>query len=143
MRSFTPIAFEAMSFEGGRKDLTMDHEVGAKAPSMGGIKELQTRFLYPFYFEPEATSSLEESLLSTRLSSRAGKEFPVWAQEKPHDAYTDELLDHVQHFVFGNSWKSVSRYLKISAEAADVWFNGLKLGTSQQSVFLVSGPRIE
>jgi hypothetical protein len=109
---------------------------------MDGIKEFQTRFIYPFYFDMEVTADLEQWLLSSRFTAHSGKEFPVWVHGEPHDFYVDELLVHIRDFLFGNSRKGDGRYLKLSAEAADAWFNGLKIG-SGQPVLLVSGPRIE
>src|SRR6185369_13663642 len=98
---------------------------------MDTIKEFQTRFIYPFHFDVEVAVDLERWLLSSRFTAHSGKEFPVWVHEEPHDFYVDELLVHVQGFLFGNSRKGGGRYFKLSTEAADAWFNGLKIGTSQ------------
>lgn len=110
---------------------------------MDVIKEFETRFIYPFYFDVEAASDFEQWLLSARFTTHSGKEFPVWAHGEPHDFYLDELLGHVRDFLFGSLRKGGCRYLKLSPEAAEAWFSGLKLGNGQLSVFMVSGPRVE
>jgi hypothetical protein len=62
------------------------------------IKDLQTRFLYPFFFEdfPKAA----DALVSSKHLRSDGRYETVWACEKPHRLYTDEVLSHVTSFLF-------------------------------------------
>ncbi len=124
---------------------TEQHEIRSETNSIRPrINELQTRFIYPFYFEPEVTSELHRQLVADTFIARSGKTFSLWEEAEPHDMYLDELLEPVQLFLFSNSRRDGCRYLKLSAEAADAWFGGLEVGIpAKLSINLVAGPRIE
>jgi len=76
-------------------------------PSDHVIEDLQTRFIYPFFFPglPEATSAF----LSAERAGSDGRTEPVWRREDPHDLYTDEVLDHVTRFLFSSDQETAKK----------------------------------
>lgn len=76
--------------------------------------------------------------------SRDGTARPLWDCAKPHALYRDELLGHVEAFLFDRECS----YLKISDVAANLWFDDCevrvgKAATDRLSVKLIAEPRIE
>jgi len=86
------------------------------------IRELQTRFLYPFFFHL-AGKDASDALLKETFTSRDGTARPLWHCEKAHMLYRDELLGHVEAFLFDRECS----YLKISDVAANLWFDNCEL----------------
>jgi hypothetical protein len=82
------------------------------------IRELQTRFLYPFFFQL-GVKSASDALLRETFASRDGAAQPLWHCEEAHMLYRDELLGHVEAFLFDRECS----YLKISDVAANSWFD--------------------
>ncbi len=108
------------------------------------IRELQTRFLYPFFFQL-GIKTAPEALLKETFASRDGKTRPLWQREKPHVLYRDELLGHVEDFLFDRECS----YLKMSEVAANLWFDECEIPAGKGAtadrlpVKLIAGPRIE
>jgi len=122
-----------------------DTHVGSNPlPGDSVIKEMQTRFVYPFSFESKITADLMQRLLGDQLTLGSGKTVRVWTQGVPNADYQDELLDHAQEFLFPNPGEDDCTYLKLSAEVAEAWFKNLILQVKENpSVVLVPDRRIE
>lgn len=107
------------------------------------IRELQTRFLYPFFFQLAGKDACE-ALLKQTFTPRDGTERPLWHCEKAHMLYRDELLGHVETFLFDRECS----YLKISDVAANLWFDNCEVlldkgAKARLPVKLITEPRIE
>src|ERR1051325_10619897 len=87
------------------------------------IKELQTRFLYPFTLEiteqqetpDESESTLAQDahdvLAAMSMKGRDGKPLPVWETEAlPHPLYMEELLGHISKFLFDEAEQEQASY---------------------------------
>jgi hypothetical protein len=69
--------------------------------SFDTIKDVQTRFLYPFFFE--GLEDANRAFLSAKYTRRAGEPEHVWQRdEPPSHLYTDEHLKHVVIFLFSH-----------------------------------------
>jgi len=107
------------------------------------IRELQTRFLYPFFFQL-GVKSASDALLRETFASRDGAAQPLWHCEEAHMLYRDELLGHVEAFLFDRECS----YLKISDVAANSWFDNCevlvdKSASGRLPVRVIAEPRIE
>jgi hypothetical protein len=67
-----------------------------QAESPTRILELQTRFLYPFFFEPDALERASALLQECVLLGKSG----VWHCGKRDDVFEEETLAHVSRFLF-------------------------------------------
>ncbi len=59
--------------------------------------EVQTRFLCPFFFQWGATESATAALESLRLP---GRTFAIWERARAPSSYREDLLPHVDSFMF-------------------------------------------
>jgi hypothetical protein len=95
-------------------------------PSAGKeLKELQTRFLYPFFFEP---GTVERASSLVRELSLAGKP-GIWRCGERDDVYEEETLPHVTRFLFPHS-NGAARcsYLEVENDALNrIFHDGLVL----------------
>lgn len=105
------------------------------------VKSVETRFLYPFAYQRDASDAAASALRTLSLSTRDGGEQPLWACAGPYGQYSeplpqyqDELLDHVLVHLFPTldpnfqgDGANVSGYLRLSPVAANKWFQGTRL----------------
>lgn len=89
-------------------------------------KEIQTRFLYPFFFERGKAAEASDSLSRETIIGRDGKTIGVWECSPPPALYKEELLDHVDKFLFHQTGRGC-RYLRISNAVSSRWFNRLQV----------------
>jgi hypothetical protein len=119
-------------------------EPEAHATELNVLKDIQTRFLFPFFFARHHVKEVAEALLAQRLPARDGKEpRPLWECAAPPQAYKDELFDHVGDFLFGSPVERGCGYLKINEIVTNSWFGGAVLEDLSMPVRLVSDARIE
>ena len=86
--------------------------------------EIQTRFLYPFFFDRGKAAEASDSLSHKTIIGRDGKTIGVWECSHPPALYQEELLDHVDKFLFHDTERGC-RYLRISNAVSSRWFNKL------------------
>lgn len=86
---------------------------------------LATRFLYPFFFERDKADEASEMLLKAAIRRREGEPVNIWECCEPPGLYREELLDHVDSFLFANTPRGC-KYLRVSSPAASRWFNKLQ-----------------
>ena len=110
--------------------------MNTSTPPLHGPKELQTRFLYPFFFGRQSVRQAAEALQAQTLTLSNGKSHDLWACATPHHFYQDELLHHVIRFLFGDApttgaaaadEERACRYLKLSDVAANALFKDAEL----------------
>lgn len=89
-------------------------------------KEIQTRFLYPFFFDRGKAVEASNCLSSATIIGRDGKSIGVWECSPPPALYKEELLDHVDKFLFHDTERGC-RYLRISNAVSSRWFNKLEV----------------
>jgi hypothetical protein len=81
------------------------------------ITALHTRFLHPFFFQPQSLSAVTEALQQLRHRKRN-----VWLPvPEPHELYRQELLAIVSDFLFLCD-DGECRYLQTPAATANSWF---------------------
>lgn len=101
-----------------------------------GPKEIQTRFLYPFYLARHKVKEASDALGAQTVKLKDGESIHVWrgpasrpkdGEEPltPHDLYQEELLRHVAEFLFYNSNEKGCSYLRLSEKLSNRWFNNL------------------
>lgn len=95
-------------------------------PLILNLKELQTRFLYPFFFERGKAAEANHALSEATILSRENQFLPIWECGNAPALYKEELLDHVNRFLFEDTARGC-RYLRISSAASSRWFNGLEV----------------
>ena len=84
-------------------------------------KEIQTRFLYPFFFERGKAIEASAILSDESIKGRDGQRVAVWECAQPSALYKEELLDHVDKFLFESAGRGC-----ISSPASSKWFNKLE-----------------
>lgn len=89
-------------------------------------KEIHTRFLYPFFFDRAKAAVAYDALSHTFIRGRDGNPIDVWECSEPPALYKEELLDHVDKFLFQESERSC-RYLRMSNAVSSRWFNKLQV----------------
>lgn len=87
------------------------------------LREIQTRFLYPFFFKRQSVKEACDVLSSLTHTGKDGTPLSVWESAQPHELYKDELLEHVARFLFQNPNTSGCGYLKLSDPVGNRWFN--------------------
>ena len=87
-------------------------------------KEIQTRFIYPFFFNRSHAVQAYEALSHITVKARDGQPMSVWECGQPPALYQEELLDHVNKFLFQDTDRGC-RYLRLSSAAGSRWFNKL------------------
>jgi hypothetical protein len=88
-------------------------------------QQLATRFLYPFFFERDKADEASEVLLKAAIRRREGEPVSIWECCEPPGLYREELLDHVDSFLFANTPRGC-KYLRVSGPASSRWFNKLQ-----------------
>lgn len=88
-------------------------------------KEIQTRFLYPFFFDRGKASQASDELSGETIPARGGLPIAIWECAEPPALYREELLDHVDNFLFQTTARGC-RYLRVSSPASSRWFNKLQ-----------------
>lgn len=94
-------------------------------PSNLRPKEIQTRFLYPFFFDRDKAADASAALVKATVPRREGEPIGIWECCEPPSLYREELLDHVYSFLFANTARGC-RYLRVSSPASSRWFNKLQ-----------------
>src|SRR5262245_53240538 len=89
-------------------------------------KEIHTRFLYPFFFDKDKVGEAYEALLKANITTRDGKEMAFWDSSQPLALYKEELLEHVDRFLFERS-ENGCRYLRLANAASSRWFNNVQV----------------
>lgn len=79
------------------------------------LKEIQTRFIYPFFFDQWQVNKACELLQAARFTrpGSQGQGQQMWECTAASGVYLDEMLEHVARFLF-TSDSNVCRYLKLS-----------------------------
>ena len=91
------------------------------------IKEVQTRFLYPFFFRRGALAEARELMLKATIPSRTQEARPIWECTTAHELYKEELLRHVVKFFFSSGSNIGCEYLRINEAVGNRWFNKLEV----------------
>ncbi|PYS93917.1 MAG: hypothetical protein DMF64_02715 [Acidobacteria bacterium] len=122
----------------------------APAPSLNADKlprsqpkELHTRFLYSFFFNPHSVRPAQAALEASALPDRKGRPQKVWAavcldDDQPHHLYKEELHKHVVSFLFAAQEAAQAKqlvakaadqigcaYLRLTEHFKNRWFNKL------------------
>jgi len=87
------------------------------------VKSLETRFLYPFFYQPHRIKEAAAALKSALVAGRSG----VWTCADARGLYKEEVLDHVTDFLFASDERTGCRYLRVADDAVQGWFRGTKL----------------
>jgi hypothetical protein len=87
--------------------------------------QLATRFLYPFFLERDKADEASDLLLKATIRRREGEPVGIWECCEPPGLYREELLDHVDSFLFANTPRGC-KYLRVSSPATSKWFNKLQ-----------------
>jgi len=87
------------------------------------VKSLETRFLYPFFYQPHRIKEATAALRSALVAGRSG----VWTCADARGLYKEEVLDHVTDFLFASDERTGCRYLRVADDAVQGWFRGTKL----------------
>jgi hypothetical protein len=95
-------------------DLTPEHQ----------LKEVHTRFLFPFFYDQSSLSEATERLQAQHFSrvEVGGAAQPVWHCNPSPGLYQDEVLEHVSRFLFRENSNSC-RYLKVSGNVLNAIFH--------------------
>lgn len=93
-------------------------------------KEIQTRFLYPFFFDKGEAKLAYRLLSELRIKARDGQQMAVWDCSQPLALYEEELLDHVDRFLFRDSERGCM-YLRLANPVGSRWFNKLEVILSE------------
>ena len=88
-------------------------------------KQIETRFLYPFFFSRDKAGEASNALVKATVPRREGEPISIWESCEPPNLYREELLDHVDSFLFANTARGC-RYLRLSNPASSRWFNKLQ-----------------
>jgi len=100
---------------------------------LAGPRQLQTRFLYPFFFRrnyvKQACAALQEFTIG-----KDNKSLHVWECGEPHVLYKEDLLPHVVQFLFPGIQGAGCGYLKFSPAIGNMWFNKLEMVVSQRKL---------
>jgi hypothetical protein len=110
------------------------------------IHDLQTRFLYPFFFRRYSVQESAKALLNVQMVGRTGQQLALWECPVPHDLYQEEVLQHVVDFLFPGTQTAGCAYLRLTGAIGNRWFDHLEAllpGGVQLPVRLVSSARVE
>lgn len=102
--------------------------------ALDGPLELQTRFLYPFFFEAQKVTEACKALTALAAEGRDGKRLHVWENAQPHAFYEEEMLGHIVRFIFRGSGKKGCVYLRLPGPVASRWFNGVEAVMPDETV---------
>src|SRR2546423_14293297 len=97
-----------------RRDAVTAPASATPPPTTGPVKDLQTRFLYPFFWDRGRVKEASVGLLGATFSPRDGQPRSLWEAAEPHHLYRDELLDHVIRFLFCSPDGGGCGYFKIA-----------------------------
>ena len=105
------------------------------------IVDLQSRFLFPFFFDRLPAKEASEALKrSTPVEQH------VWACAFPRGAYTQEVLGHAADFLFQQGDGAGCSCLRATNAATQPWFQGVRVlmgGGAGLPVNLVHGLGVE
>jgi hypothetical protein len=90
-------------------------------------KELQTRFLCPFFFQRDRVREAGEELQRVSIAGRGGKPLKIWEAAQPHDLYLEELLMHVQDYLFRSFDQGECGYFQLAEQVSNAFFNQLEV----------------
>jgi hypothetical protein len=93
-------------------------------------QELHTRFLYPFFFERGKANQAYEDLSQASITAHDSQHMNIWECAPPPALYTEELLDHVDRFLFKDAERGC-RYLRTTAAVNSRWFNKAQVVISE------------
>jgi hypothetical protein len=100
------------------------------------IKDMQTRFIHTFSFDPERFRAAVNHMLGDRLVRRESDGPALWRVPlKPHHFYQDELLDHVGRHLFTPETGPCA-YLQIT-DVAQAWFRDTNIDLPRKRKVLV------
>jgi hypothetical protein len=113
-----------------------DEQAAAAVPDLGALKDFQTRFLFPFFYERHAAARAAVALEAmTARPSQDKVPLPLWERvtrlagpdrgDGEFHLYTDELFDHVVQYLFGNPEAGGCCYLRANKALTDTWFKGM------------------
>jgi hypothetical protein len=122
-------------------------DVLASAKSPVAVRDLQTRFLYPFTFRAGALPAIARELRRMTYRDGAGQHKDLWDRSslnrlytRPHHFYEDELLPEVIDYLFSDGRRPVEEgreprddelkhcgYFRVVESAASAWFHGADL----------------
>jgi hypothetical protein len=63
------------------------------------VQRLETRFLFPFFLDPMDAAAMAQAANALKLATVAGQK-GLWQSVEPADLYCEELLAHVQDYLF-------------------------------------------
>jgi hypothetical protein len=93
-------------------------------------KELQTRFLCPFFFQRDRVREAGEELKRVSIAGRGGKLLNIWEPAQPHDLYLEELLVHVRDYLFRGFQEGECGYFQLAEQVSNAFFNKLEVEMS-------------
>jgi len=106
------------------------------------LVDLQSRFLFPFFFDRHRAKEASEALKRSTPVERQH----VWACADPRGAYTEEVLGHAAEFLFPQGDGAGCSYLRATDAATQPWFQGVRVrmdGGAGLPVSLVHGVGVE
>lgn len=95
------------------------------APPNPRPKQIETRFLYPFFFHRDKAGEASALLEKAKLDHPGRKAIDLWECCAPPVLYSEELLDHVEKFLFHGTGRGC-RYLRVPSAATSRLFNKLE-----------------
>lgn len=115
---------------------TPDTRKESASPPLG-LRELQTRFLYPFFLDRRCVGEAAKALGDFSV---AGLQRP-WVEANPPGLYKDELLDHVVAYLFPGCRPAPTKscgYLRLSEQASNRIFHNAVMELRDQPSIRVS-----
>ena len=97
--------------------------------TLPAAKELQSRFLYPFFFKRDSVQELSQAFLAVKVTGKTPLE--LWECSAPHEFYKEELLDHVEEFLFSSGCS----YLKLTNPVTSRWFNSVEVQLKEKELW--------
>jgi hypothetical protein len=87
-------------------------------------KEVHTRFLYPFFFGQDKVADALVLLSNLTHPTRDDAQKHIWVKvDDTHTFYRDDLLEHVESFLFSCPDEKMCRYLRLESALTSQWFN--------------------
>lgn len=120
-------------------------ETSADGPSENPslrLVDLQSRFLFPFFFDRHRAKEASEAL----KGSTPVEQQHVWACADSSEAYTKDVLGHADEFIFPKEDGASCSYLMSTDAATQPWFQGVRVlmgGGAGLPVNLVHGLGVE
>jgi hypothetical protein len=86
------------------------------------VREVHTRFLYPFFFDQWKLEEADQILQSAKFLRTGGSSQTLWDCNVSPGLYTDEVLEHVKGFLFSKD-SSTCRYFKLNGNVQNAIFH--------------------